>query len=188
MLRNHAIRGDCRAAGRPLQQRPATRRFTRSEQRGDNQMKSNQPNVMSSGALRTVLLTTTVCASLMSAHGVLAQEAVENGMSGKVSAVPLPQGHGPMQMTISMNAAPAQAAGAMQGGAAARGPACTRTQSEQSTVIVPVGKSTLMHTAEPVRNRTLGNPQVAQATIVSPQTLYVVGLAVGTTNMIVQGN
>ena len=150
-------------------------------------MKSNQPNVMSSGALRTVLLTTTVCASLMSAHGVLAQEAVENGMSGKVSAVPLPQGHGPMQMTISMNPAPAQPAGAMQGGAAARGPACTRTQSEQSTVIVPVGKSTLMHTAEPVRNRTLGNPLVAQATMVSPQTLYVVGLAVGTTNMIVQG-
>jgi len=150
-------------------------------------MKSNQLNLMSSGALRTVLLTTTVCASLMSAQGVLAQEAVENGMSGKVSAVPLPQGHGPMQMTISMNPAPAQPAGAMQGGAAARGPACTRTQSEQSTVIVPVGKSTLMHTAEPVRNRTLGNPQVAQATMVSPQTLYVVGLAVGTTNMIVQG-
>ncbi|MDN7183089.1 type II and III secretion system protein family protein [Caballeronia sp. SEWSISQ10-4 2] len=149
-------------------------------------MKSNQLNVMSGGALRTVLLTTTVCASLMSAQGVLAQEAVENGMSGKVSAVPLPQGHGPMQMTISMNPAPAQPTGAMQGGAA-RGPACTRTQSEQSTVVVPVGKSTLLHTAEPVRNRTLGNPQVAQATMVSPQTLYVVGLAVGTTNMIVQG-
>jgi pilus assembly protein CpaC len=92
-----------------------------------------------------------------------------------------------MQMTISMNPAPAQPAGAMQGGTAARGPACTRTQSEQSTVVVPVGKSTLLHTAEPVRNRTLGNPQVAQATMVSPQTLYVVGLAVGTTNMIVQG-
>jgi pilus assembly protein CpaC len=89
-------------------------------------------------------------------------------------------------MTISMNAAPAQPSSAMQN-AAARGPACTRTQSEQSTVVVPVGKSTLMQTAEPVRNRTLGNPLIAQATMVSPKTLYVVGMAVGTTNMIVQG-
>jgi pilus assembly protein CpaC len=38
-----------------------------------------------------------------------------------------------------------------------------------------------------VRNRTLGNPGVVQATMVSPQTLYVLGRAVGTTNMIVQG-
>ncbi|KLU23519.1 secretin, partial [Caballeronia mineralivorans PML1(12)] len=149
-------------------------------------MKPNQIKTTSRSALRTVLATTTVCASLLGAQGVLAQEAVENGISGKAGMVPLPQGHGPLQMTISMSSAPAQPAGAMQG-AVVRGPACTRTQPEESTVIVPVGKSTLMHTAEPVRNRTLGNPQVAQATMVSPQTLYVVGLAVGSTNMIVQG-
>ncbi|SOE94203.1 pilus assembly protein CpaC [Burkholderia sp. D7] len=145
-------------------------------------MKPNQIKTTSRGGLHSVLATTTVCVSLLAAQGVLAQEAVESAMA------PLPQGHGPLQMTISMNSAqaPAQPAGTMQG-AVARGPACTRTQSEESTVIVPVGKSTLMHTAEPVRNRTLGNPQVAQATMVSPQTLYVVGLAVGSTNMIVQG-
>ncbi|MFM0028812.1 type II and III secretion system protein family protein [Paraburkholderia madseniana] len=149
-------------------------------------MKTNQQNAVRSRALRTMLLTTTVCASLVGAQGAHAQEAVETGGLARMGSAPLPQGRGPVQMTISMNAAPAQAAGAMQN-AAARGPACTRTQSEQRTVVVPVGKSTLMQTAEPVRNRTLGNPQVAQATMVSPQTLYVIGLAVGTTNMIVQG-
>jgi len=149
-------------------------------------MKTNQREAKSGHTLRTRLMTAMICASLMGAQGVLAQEAVENIASGKVATMPLPQGHGPVQMTISMNTAPAQAAGGMQS-AAMRGPACTRTQSEQSTVVVPVGKSTLMQTAEPVRNRTLGNPQVAQAAMVSPQTLYVVGLAVGTTNMIVQG-
>jgi pilus assembly protein CpaC len=41
--------------------------------------------------------------------------------------------------------------------------------------------------AEPARNRTLGNPAVAQATLVSPRTLYLVGMNVGTTNMIIQG-
>ena len=144
-------------------------------------MKSNRIKIKQGSAMRTALLTTTVCASLLAANGVRAQEAVENSRAG---AAPMP--HGPVQMTISMNAAPAQPSSAMQN-AAARGPACTRTQSEQSTVVVPVGKSTLMQTAEPVRNRTLGNPLIAQATMVSPKTLYVVGMAVGTTNMIVQG-
>jgi pilus assembly protein CpaC len=147
-------------------------------------MKSTQQKIMKGCAMRAALLTTTVCASLLGIQAVHAQEALDTGMSGKATAVPLPRG--PVQMTISMNPAPAQPASAMQS-AAARGPACSRTQNEQSTVVVPVGKSTLMHTAEPVRNRTLGNPLIAQATMVSPQTLYVVGMAVGTTNMIVQG-
>ncbi|MDR5646675.1 type II and III secretion system protein family protein, partial [Burkholderia cenocepacia] len=56
-----------------------------------------------------------------------------------------------------------------------------------TSVAVPLGKSLLVPMPEPVRNRTIGNPAVAQATMVSPQTLYILGLAVGTTNMIVQG-
>lgn len=105
------------------------------------------------------LLTTTICASLLGTQAVHAQEALDPGMSGKGVAVPIPRG--PVQMTISMNPTAAQPASAMQI-AAARGPACSRTQNEQSTVVVPIGKSTLMHTAEPVRNRTLGNPSIAQ--------------------------
>ncbi|WP_256972089.1 type II and III secretion system protein family protein [Paraburkholderia caledonica] len=147
-------------------------------------MKSSQRKLMNGCGMRAALLTTTICASLLGTQAVHAQEALDPGMSGKGVAVPMPRG--PVQMTISMNPTAAQPASAMQS-AAARGPACSRTQNEQSTVVVPIGKSTLMHTAEPVRNRTLGNPSIAQATMVSPQTLYVVGMAVGTTNMIVQG-
>ncbi|MGC2040252.1 type II and III secretion system protein family protein [Paraburkholderia caledonica] len=147
-------------------------------------MKSSQRKLMNGCGMRAALLTTTICASLLGTQAVHAQEALDPGMSGKGVAVPIPRG--PVQMTISMNPTAAQPASAMQS-AAARGPACSRTQNEQSTVVVPIGKSTLMHTAEPVRNRTLGNPSIAQATMVSPQTLYVVGMAVGTTNMIVQG-
>jgi len=144
-------------------------------------MKSSQQKFGTDSAIRAALLTTAVCIALLAARGLYAQEAPENT---RAAALPMP--HGPVQMTISMNATPPQPASAMQS-AAARGPACTRTQSDQRTVVVPVGKSALMPTAEPVRNRTLGNPLVAQATMVSPQTLYVVGMAVGTTNMIVQG-
>src|ERR1700724_2322655 len=97
MLRDHAIRGstapkDVRYGG--IQR---TRQFTCSEQREDNQMTPNQIKTTSRGGLHSVLATTTVCVSLLAAQGVLAQEAVESAMA------PLPQGHGPLQMTISIN-------------------------------------------------------------------------------------
>jgi pilus assembly protein CpaC len=69
----------------------------------------------------------------------------------------------------------------------ARGPNCSGAIRNESSVIVPIGKSQLIPLPEPVRNRTLGNPNIVQATMVSPQTLYVLGRTVGTTNMIVQG-
>lgn len=88
----------------------------------------------------------------------------------------------PVQMTISMNpalAAPPQAD--------VRGPNCTGAVRGESSVVVPVGKSSIISLPEPVRNRTLGNPGVVQATMVSPQSMYLLGRSVGTTNMIVQG-
>jgi pilus assembly protein CpaC len=103
----------------------------------------------------------------------LAQHAPDNGTPAKASAsAALPMGREPLQMTISMAPAPGN---------------CTGTVRGESTVFVPVGKSTLVPVSEPVRNRTLGNPAIAQATMVSPQTLYVLGESVGSTNMIVQG-
>jgi pilus assembly protein CpaC len=50
-----------------------------------------------------------------------------------------------------------------------------------------MGKSTLMRLPEPVRYRSVGNPAVAQAILVAPDTLYLVGVDVGSTNMIIQG-
>ena len=87
----------------------------------------------------------------------------------------------PVQMTISM-ATPAAPAPAES-----RGPNCTGNIRDERTIEVAVGKSSLIPLSEPVRNRTLGNPNVVQATMVSPQQLYVVGRSVGTTNMILQG-
>ncbi len=96
-------------------------------------------------------------------------------------------GKGPMQMTISMGPAQGSSAPPKAVAGPLRGPNCVGAIRNESSVVVPLGKSTLVPIDEPVRNRTLGNPEVAQATMVSPQTLYIVGQAVGTTNMIVQG-
>ncbi|MCD9121472.1 type II and III secretion system protein family protein [Cupriavidus sp. UGS-1] len=122
-----------------------------------------------------------------------AQPAAEAGTVAKGTAPAAgarPAGNGgaaaasgaPMQMTISM--APARAP---VPAADTRGPNCSGAVREESHVVVPIGKSTLIPLPEPVRNRTVGNPEVVQATMVSPQTMYVLGRSLGTTNMIVQG-
>ncbi|SPA39678.1 pilus assembly secretion protein [Cupriavidus taiwanensis] len=146
----------------------------------------NQTRTDAAGGTRILVLAAILCTPLAAA----AQAAVEAGNLTKATApaaAKAPQG--PMQMTISMT--PGAAAPAAQAPAAtsaeARGPNCTGAIRSESSVVVPVGKSQLIPLQEPVRNRTLGNPNVVQATMVSPQTLYVLGRTVGTTNMIVQG-
>ncbi|MFC0698330.1 type II and III secretion system protein family protein [Paraburkholderia humisilvae] len=103
--------------------------------------------------------------------------------------VPLPQ----MPVTVAANApvhaalGAAGAAGGLAMVSGGKGPNCTGQVSEQSTVTVPLGKSTLVNLGEPVRQRTVGNPAIVQTMLVSPQTLYLLGSDIGTTNMIVQG-
>lgn len=89
---------------------------------------------------------------------------------------------GPVQLTIG-----ADAGSANRDAPPARGPNCVGPIRERREVAVPVGKSVMVDLPEPVKGRTLGNPNVAQAMLVSPQTLYVLGQEVGSTNMIVQG-
>ncbi len=126
-----------------------------------------------------------LCSGWLTVYGALAQEGVESAVLTKGGAsAPAAVGKGPMQMTISM--APVPAAAPASAGPL-RGPNCVGAVRESSSVAVPLGKSLLVPMPEPVRNRTIGNPAVAQATMVSPQTLYILGLSVGTTNMIVQG-
>lgn len=127
-----------------------------------------------------------LCSGWLTVYGALAQEGVESAVLTKGGAsAPAAAGKGPMQMTISMAPMPAAAPAASAG--PLRGPNCVGAVRESTSVAVPLGKSLLVPMPEPVRNRTIGNPAVAQATMVSPQTLYILGLAVGTTNMIVQG-
>ncbi|MDR3384523.1 type II and III secretion system protein family protein [Cupriavidus basilensis] len=90
---------------------------------------------------------------------------------------------GPIQLTIGAASVPPPPPDA----GISRGPNCTSAAREPQQVQVPVGKSRMISLPEAVRTRTLGNPSVVQAMLVSPQTLYLLGLDVGTTNMIVQG-
>jgi len=67
------------------------------------------------------------------------------------------------------------------------GPRCSGEAARPAQVALQMGKSTLMRLQEPVQNRSVGNPSVVQAMLVAPDTMYIAGIDVGTTNMIVQG-
>ncbi|MDB5792787.1 MAG: outer rane channel protein [Massilia sp.] len=67
------------------------------------------------------------------------------------------------------------------------GPRCKGEAARPAQVALQMGKSTLMRLPEAVQNRSVGNPAVVQAMLVAPDTLYIAGVDVGTTNMIVQG-
>ncbi|MGU7772864.1 type II and III secretion system protein family protein [Burkholderia sp. MR1-5-21] len=141
-------------------------------------------------ALRGTVVAAMLCAGWFNVYSAVAQEGAEAGAlaKGGTATAPAAMGKGPMQMTISMTPVPAAgAAGAAAAAGPLRGPNCVGAVRESTSVSVPLGKSLLVPMPEAVRNRTIGNPAVAQATMVSPQTLYIVGLSVGTTNMIVQG-
>lgn len=64
---------------------------------------------------------------------------------------------------------------------------CNGEVASPGKLTLAIGKSTLLRLPEAVTNRTLGNPSIAQAMLVSPETLYLLGVEVGTTNMILQG-
>lgn len=129
-----------------------------------------------------------VSAGLLIAQPACATDGDENTQAPKTVSAPAALAHGPVQMTISMTPVPANAtAPSAVSNGPLRGPNCTGPIRGENTVVVPLGKSILVPLGEPVLNRTLGNPAVAQATMLSPRTLYLVGQSVGTTNMIVQG-
>ncbi|KVC95483.1 secretin [Burkholderia ubonensis] len=141
-------------------------------------------------ALHGAMMAAILCAGWFNVYSAVAQVGAEAGalLKGGPASAPAAMGKGPMQMTISMTPAPAAgAAAAAAANGPLRGPNCVGAVRESTSVSVPLGKSMLVPMPEPVRNRTIGNPAVAQATMVSPQTLYILGMSVGTTNMIVQG-
>jgi pilus assembly protein CpaC len=75
------------------------------------------------------------------------------------------------------------AAAASDGG----GLRCSGQAAAPGSMSLPLGKSTLMRMPEAVQARSVGNPTVLQAMLVAPDTLYVVGVDIGSSNMIVQG-
>lgn len=64
---------------------------------------------------------------------------------------------------------------------------CNGEAARPAQMALQMGRSTMLRLPEPVVHRAVGNPAVVQAMLVSPDTLYIAGVDVGTTNMIVQG-
>ncbi|WP_176647013.1 type II and III secretion system protein family protein [Duganella sp. SG902] len=84
-------------------------------------------------------------------------------------------------------AALASAAPAAPPQAPGEGLRCTGQAAQPGGLQLQLGKSTLMRMPEAVQARSVGNPAVLQAMLVAPDTLYVVGVDIGSSNMIVQG-
>ncbi len=64
---------------------------------------------------------------------------------------------------------------------------CSGAPARPATLNLNMGKSTMLRLPEKVVHRSVGNPAIVQAMLVAPDTLYIAGVDVGTTNMIVQG-
>lgn len=84
-------------------------------------------------------------------------------------------------------AAPLHAATAVPSPGDGAGLRCTGQAAQPGTLSLQLGKSTLVRMPEAVQARSVGNPAVLQAMLVAPDTLYVVGVDIGSSNMIVQG-
>ncbi|MBC7861250.1 MAG: type II and III secretion system protein family protein, partial [Burkholderiaceae bacterium] len=54
-------------------------------------------------------------------------------------------------------------------------------------LLLQMGKSQLLHLPDGVVNRSVGNPDIVQSMLIAPDTLYLLGSDVGTTNMIIEG-
>jgi len=70
---------------------------------------------------------------------------------------------------------------------AGAGPHCCGDAAAPGHLLLQMGKSQLLHLPDGVVNRSVGNPEVVQSMLIAPDTLYVRGSDVGTTNMIIEG-
>ncbi len=67
------------------------------------------------------------------------------------------------------------------------GPRCSGDGAKPANMALQLGKSAMMRLPEPLLHRSVGNPGVVQAMLVAPDTLYLAGIDIGSTNMIIQG-
>jgi pilus assembly protein CpaC len=92
-------------------------------------------------------------------------------------------------LLLAMAAGTQAASAGTQAAAGADGASlrCSGQAATPGNMTLQLGKSTLMRMPEAVQARSVGNPAVLQAMLVAPDTLYLVGVDIGTSNMIVQG-
>ncbi len=65
-------------------------------------------------------------------------------------------------------------------------PACTNEVIAPAPVNVTIGKSSMVKLPAPIVRRTLGNEEIVQARMLSGNVLYLLGIATGSTNMVLQ--
>ena len=151
-------------------------------------------NTMSAGAAgparQLTLLSLGLLASLAHAQGALEAGVIAGQTGGAIVA----QTERPKQKAKvapkSKKAATATTAATTAAAPKARtmeGPNCSGDAILPQKLVLPIGKSTLVRLPEAVDNRTIGNPDIVKAMLVSPHTMYLLGVDVGMTNMIIQG-
>lgn len=100
----------------------------------------------------------------------------------------------PLALALALVAAqPVRAAStaprpAVPSAASGMGPYCgSEAGGPDALLSLQVGKSCFLYFPDGVANRTVGNPNVVHSKLISPDTLYVLGVEAGSTNMIIEG-
>lgn len=101
-----------------------------------------------------------------------------------ISGIALAASAGSVLATAPAKPAPAPTAMALRGEV---GPRCSGDSAKPANMSLQLGKSAMMRLPEPLLHRSVGNPGVVQAMLVAPDTLYLAGIDIGSTNMIIQG-
>jgi pilus assembly protein CpaC len=102
-----------------------------------------------------------------------------------ISVIALAACAGPVLAAVKPAAAAAAPTPVAQRGEV--GPRCSGDGAKPATMNLQLGKSAMMRLPEPLLHRSVGNPGVVQAMLVAPDTLYLAGIDIGSTNMIIQG-
>lgn len=93
-----------------------------------------------------------------------------------------------LAMLLVLALRPAQALPASAGAKADARLRCNGQVAAPVSLNLALGKAKLMQMPEPVQARSVGNPAVLHAMLVAPDALYVVGMDIGSSNMMVQSH
>ncbi len=120
-----------------------------------------------------------------SATGTATAKAAPKGAAGASVAATGGAAAKPARASARKPPAPDSAA-TVEGPPPTRAPVCVDEMPPPVAVNLVAGKSTLLKLPQAITLRTIGNEDVAQARLLSPQALYLLGVEVGATNMILQ--
>lgn len=118
---------------------------------------------------------------------VAAQVTAEQGQLATTQANAVAGAKAPTIVPISGAAATKAKSAAAENRSRDSGPTCSGEMQPATAVSLATGKSALLRLPETITKRTLGDPSVVEARLVAPQILYLLGVASGSTNMILQG-